>query len=92
MKGSLISLIVFLAERQLAFRGSNDKLGSQTNGNFLGLFELMSKHDPILQELRGRILNKTTKEHFLSHDIQNELIELIATNILKTNLDDLKTT
>ena len=81
----LIDIVVFLTERQLAFRGSDDKLGSQTNGNFLGLFELMSKRDPILQELRGRILNRTTKEHFLSHDIQNELIELIATNIFKKN-------
>jgi len=55
----------------------------------------MSKRDPILKALQDRIyrpiLKKTTKHHYLSHDIQNELIELVAKNILKTYLAELKT-
>ena len=86
----LIDNVVFLAERQLAFRGSDDSLGCQSNGNFLELFELMAKRDPVLQELHRRMLNKTTKDHYLSHDIQNELIELVARNILNANLSDLR--
>ena len=51
----LIDIVITLAQRQLAFRGDDDNLGLQTNGNFLGLFELMSKRDPILKALQDRI-------------------------------------
>jgi len=33
----LIDIVIFLAERNLAFRGSNEVLRSPHNGNFLGL-------------------------------------------------------
>ena len=72
------------------FRGSEEVLGSPHNGNFLGIFELLARRDPILKELQDRIKNKNTKDHYLSPTIQNELIELLATEVEKENLQQLK--
>ena len=81
---------MFLSERNLAFRGSEEVLESPHNGNFLGIFELLARRDPILKELQDRIKNKNTKDHYLSPTIQNELIELLATEVEKENLQQLK--
>ena len=88
----LIDIALFLSERNLAFRGSEEVLGSPHNGNFLGIFELLARRDPILKELQDRIKNKSTKDHYLSPTIQNELIELLATEVEKENLQQLKLT
>ena len=60
------------------------------NGNFLGLFELLAKRDPILKELQNRIKHDKTKDHYLSFIIQNELIDLLAKEVEKENLRQLK--
>ena len=86
----LIDIALFLSERNLAFRGSEEVLGSPHNGNFLGIFELLARRDSILKELQDRIKNKNTKDHYLSPTIQNELIELLATEVEKENLQQLK--
>ena len=49
----------------------------------------MARRDPILKELHDRIKNKNTKDHYLSPTIQNELIELLATEVEKENLQQL---
>ena len=64
-----IDIVIFLAERNLAFRGSNEVLGFPHNGNFLELFELLAKRDPVLMELKNRIIKHTTKKHYLSNII-----------------------
>ncbi|XP_047132475.1 uncharacterized protein LOC124811201 [Hydra vulgaris] len=79
----LIDIIKFLSERNLAFRGSEEVLGSPHNGNFLGLFELLAKRDPVLNELQKRIEKKQTHDQYLSNKIQNELIQLIAKEVEK---------
>ena len=42
----IIEVVKFLAERGLAFRGSNETIGFHNNGNYLGLLELLAKFDP----------------------------------------------
>ena len=54
----LIDIVICLAERNLAFRGSEENLFSSKSGNFLGSFELMAKLDLVLMELRKRILSR----------------------------------
>lgn len=44
----VVEVIKFLSERGLAFRGSDELLGSSSNGNFLGLLELIAKFDSFL--------------------------------------------
>ena len=79
----LIDIVIFLAEKNLAFRESDEVLVSPHNGNFLGLFKLLAKRDPVLMELKNRIIKHTTKKHYLNNTIQNELIDIVAKKVEK---------
>ncbi|XP_065665591.1 zinc finger MYM-type protein 1-like [Hydra vulgaris] len=46
----LLDVILFLAKRRLAFRGVTHLIGDSSNGNFLGLLELLSVYDLLLEE------------------------------------------
>ena len=51
MKNALhraVHVVIFLATRGLVFKDSEEKIGSQTNGNFLGIIKLISQYDPLL--------------------------------------------
>ena len=52
----LIDILMFLAKRNLAFRGLNETRGSPHDGNFLGLFELLAKRNSFLNQLQNRII------------------------------------
>jgi hypothetical protein len=77
----IILIIKFLAKHNLAFRGTNSKLYQDSNGNFLGMVEMMAEFDPVIQEHVKRITNDETHVHFLGHGIQNEIINLLAAAI-----------
>lgn len=42
-------MIKFLSSRGLAFRGDNEIVGSQHNGNYLGILEFIAEYDPLLR-------------------------------------------
>ena len=44
----ILDVIVFLAERNLPFCGSSSAVGDGNNGQFLGMLELLSKHNKVL--------------------------------------------
>ncbi|XP_058744364.1 uncharacterized protein LOC131616968 [Vicia villosa] len=77
----IISIVKFLAKHNLAFRGSNERLYQNSNGNFLGLIEMLAEFDPVIQEQVRRITNDNIHVHFLGHSIQNEIILLLASAI-----------
>lgn len=83
----IISIVKFLAKHSLAFRGSKEKLYQNSNDNFLGLIEMLAEFDPVVQENVRRVTNDDVHLHYLGHNIQNELILLLAcaikTEILK---------
>ncbi|XP_008187309.1 zinc finger MYM-type protein 1-like [Acyrthosiphon pisum] len=81
----IIAAIQYLAKHNDAFRGSSDVVNTENNGKFIGIIEMMGKFDPTIMEHLHRIKNKETRIHYLGHDIQNELIELMATEV-KTNI------
>lgn len=90
----VIEVIKFLAERGLAFRGHDEKLGSAHNGNFLGLLELISKFDPFLAAHieRQRSLHQQHRRSvsYLSSTICNELINLMGQKVMNTIVDQVK--
>jgi len=74
-----IHLIVkFLAEHNIAFRGSNSRLYQDSNGNFLGLVQMLAEFDPVIKDHVDRITNDQIRDHYLGPSIHNELINLLA--------------
>ncbi|XP_065658892.1 uncharacterized protein LOC136083424 [Hydra vulgaris] len=79
----LLDVILFLAERGLVFRGVTHLIGDSYNGNFLGLLELLSQYDSLLEEhlkneKQTQIEKQRLQVHYLSPDIQNEFISCCA--------------
>ena len=87
----LIIVIKFIATRGLAFRGSNEELGSKKNGNYLGFLELISSFDPFL---KNHFQVYGNKGHgytwYLSANICEEIIEIMAKKLLNYIINDLK--
>jgi len=50
----------------------------------------MAKFDPVIQEHVRRIKNGETHDHYIGHQIQDELIELIAQQIRQKIVEDIK--
>ncbi|BAF28674.1 Os11g0628800 [Oryza sativa Japonica Group] len=57
------------------------KLYEDSNGNFLGLIEMLAEFDPVIQEHVRPITSEETLLHYLDPKIQNELIHLLASAI-----------
>lgn len=82
----ILDVTLFLGERGLAFRGNSHLLGHPRNGNFLGILELLSHYDPVLEEHLKKVrssqeAHKRLQVHYLSPDSQNEFIECCADQV-----------
>ncbi|XP_067130868.1 zinc finger MYM-type protein 1-like [Centruroides vittatus] len=86
----LFSVVQFLAERNIAFRGSIENLGDARNGIFLGILELLGKFDPVMQDHIQRIATKQIHQSYLSKTVQNEIINLIGNKLKNKIIDRIK--
>ena len=85
----VVSVIIFLAERGLAFWGDNETVGSPKNGNFHGILELLTLYYPFLSNHIKMYANKG-KGHtsYLSSTICEELISLMSEKMMKNIVDE----
>ncbi|XP_065654530.1 uncharacterized protein LOC136081161 [Hydra vulgaris] len=86
-----IAIICTIAERDLAFRGTNEKFGSLQNGNYLGLLELVSQFDPFLASHIAKYGNSGKgNPSYLSKTICEELIEIMSKKVREVIVDEVK--
>jgi hypothetical protein len=85
-----VCIVKFLAKQNLALRGHNSKLYDASNGNFLGLIEMLAEFDPVIQEHVRRITNDESHVHYLGPRIQNELIHLLGSTIKSESIKKIK--
>jgi len=81
----IIVVIKTLGKNKLVLREKNEKIYQESNGNILSLIEMIANFDPIMQEHIHRIKNDEINNHYLGHNIQNELINLLASEIKNKN-------
>jgi hypothetical protein len=74
----IIALVRVLGAQNLALRGKHEKLFTAGNGNFLKFLEYLALFDPLMHEHLRKIQDNETKVHYLSKDVQNEMIKLLA--------------
>jgi hypothetical protein len=87
----LQSVIRFLAQRGLPFRGDDELLGSVHNGNFLGILELIAQFDPFLQSHLQKYGNAGRGvPSYISSTIVEELIKLMADKVHTAIVAELK--
>ncbi|CAH1105958.1 unnamed protein product [Psylliodes chrysocephalus] len=87
----IISVIKCLATQELAFRGSNEKIGEDNNGNYLGAIKLLSEYHPFLKDHIMKLANpgKGTFS-YLSKDICDEFIGILSNKVLKEIVKQIK--
>ena len=87
----VVHVITFLSERGLAFRGDNEIFGSQHNGNYLGILELISNFDPFLSDHIARFGNAGSgTPSYLSSTICEEIVQLMGKKVLHVILEDIR--
>ena len=77
----IIVVVKNLDKNNLAFRGKKEKIYQENNLNFLSIIEMIAEFDPVMQEHVQCIQHGTIHNHYLGHNIQNEVIQLLAIEI-----------
>ena len=74
----IIDVIKLLASQNLALRGHVEQLDSDNPGNFLATLKFLSFYDTLLENHLKNVRENPHSVSYLSHDIQNEFLSLLA--------------
>ena len=81
----VVETLILLCERGLRLRGSNEIIGSKSNGNFLGIMELIAKFYPFLaQHFNIRANRGSGHTSYLSKTTIEEFVLLMHHRVLQT--------
>lgn len=83
---SIIEVIIFLIKNEVAFRGNWDEDHHKEDGIFRNLFEFKLKDNEYLRKCQDVMPRNAT---YMSPEIQNEIIAIIAKIIQKKIVDDI---
>lgn len=85
----VVAVVKFLAE--LPFRGHSAVFGDPSNGNYLGILELLSQFDPFLKAHIEKYGNAGKGQpSYLSHGICEEFIQLMREKVLCHILNEIE--
>ena len=74
----IIDVIKLLASQNLALRGHVEQLDSDNPGNFLATLKFLSFYDTLLENHLKNVRENPHSVSYLSHDIENEYLSLLA--------------
>ena len=76
---TVLDIVLFLAKQEIPLRGNDESSNSLNRGNFLELFDFISKYD----ENVAKRLNKLPENaKMMHHDIQNDLLQAAVLELL----------
>ena len=70
----------------MAFCGKNVKIYQHNNRNFLSLLEIIAEFDQVMQEHIRHVQDGEIYNHYLGHNIQNELIQMLFLEVKNTKV------
>lgn len=87
----VVDVIKFIAQRGLSFFGENESFGSNQNGNFLGILELLATYDPFLAEhIQSRGNKGQGRVNYLSSSTVDELLHIMSNQVMKQIVAEVK--
>ena len=86
----LVAIVQFLAEHNLAFRWSIERIGEPINVNFLGLVELLATFDTVMGDHLRPVTNADVHDHYMEKRSQNEQVTVVYDFVVIAILRDIK--
>lgn len=79
-------VLLLTATQNIAQRGHKETENDENKGNFLAILELLAQHDTVVKKK----LNGVRNAKYTSHQIQNEVLDVLAEMVRSTIINEVK--